>query len=144
MTLQGGNRNVKNLPMNNGHREWSHGLCDCCDDAETCIVSWFCPCIVYAQNKRRLEYLERNGVPDPEHGGDACSGDCCLHLTITGCCGLGWLLQIPPRSSVRNRYHIEGSTCGDCCAILLCSPCALTQESREIGLEENSIQVTRV
>lgn len=32
----GGNRNAKNLPMQNGERDWSFGLFDCFGDAGTC------------------------------------------------------------------------------------------------------------
>ncbi|KAL0958500.1 hypothetical protein HGRIS_000642 [Hohenbuehelia grisea] len=90
----GGNRNVKNLPMDGDGREWSHGLCDCCSDAGTCILAWCCPCIVYAQNKQRYEYLTSRGIPDPERGGSGCTGDCWVHGLITGCFGLGWVMQV--------------------------------------------------
>lgn len=32
----GGNRNAKNLPMGPEGREWSNGLCSCCDTPGTC------------------------------------------------------------------------------------------------------------
>lgn len=32
----GGNRNAKNLPEGKDGREWSHGLCGCCDEPGTC------------------------------------------------------------------------------------------------------------
>ncbi|KAL0958499.1 hypothetical protein HGRIS_000642 [Hohenbuehelia grisea] len=134
----GGNRNVKNLPMDGDGREWSHGLCDCCSDAGTCILAWCCPCIVYAQNKQRYEYLTSRGIPDPERGGSGCTGDCWVHGLITGCFGLGWVMQIGTRGSIRSRYRIKGSGCGDCCAAWCCTPCELTQESRELELEEKS------
>lgn len=117
----GGNRNAKNLPMGPEGREWSNGLCDCCNEPGTCqsnsvcatslasndtdhdrtfpstrlgILAWCCPCVVYAQNKRRYEHLNAQGTPDPEHGGGCCSGDCCLHAVITGLFGAGWILQV--------------------------------------------------
>jgi len=42
------------------------------------------------------------------------------------------------RGSVRGRYNIEGGSVGDCCTTCWCKPCALTQESREIELEEET------
>ncbi|PFH47899.1 hypothetical protein AMATHDRAFT_66586 [Amanita thiersii Skay4041] len=135
----GGNRNAKNVPFNpNGKRDWSNGICDCFDDCGTCLMAWFCPCMVYAQVKQRLEYLNQRGIPDPERGGSGCNGDCMVHGLLSACLGIGWVLQISNRGSVRHRYSIEGGGCGDCCTVCWCSPCQLTQESREIELEERS------
>lgn len=123
--VAGGNRNAKNLPVEAGGREWSNGLFDCCDDAGTCkslifsyeflystyfivgVLAWCCPCVVYSQNKRRLEHLSQKGYPDPEHGGCS-SGDCFVHGLITGCCGLGWILQVRPHS---NSCSVRGLIC---------------------------------
>lgn len=44
------------------------------------------------------------------------------------------------RSDIRTRYSIRGDGIGDCCNSLLCRPCALTQERRELELEERSLQ----
>ncbi|KAF8068036.1 PLAC8 family-domain-containing protein [Lyophyllum atratum] len=133
----GGNRNVKNLPMEKDGREWSNGLFDCCNDGTTCLISWCFPCVVYGQNKKRLEHLQSNGTPDPEQGG-CMSSDCFLHGCITTFCGCGFLLQMGTRGTMRNRYDIKGGSCGDCCTSLCCMPCALTQEAQELALEEQS------
>jgi hypothetical protein len=42
------------------------------------------------------------------------------------------------RQSVRERYNIRGDTVDDALAACCCSPCELTQQSREIELEEAS------
>jgi hypothetical protein len=49
---------------------------------------------VYGQNKARLDYLSSHGISDPEHGGSPCSGDCCLHGSLTSFCAFGWVLQV--------------------------------------------------
>ncbi|KAF8891469.1 PLAC8 family-domain-containing protein [Gymnopilus junonius] len=134
-------KNPKGLPFDSeGRREWSSDLCAFCDDnLGTCCNALWCPCMVYAGNKARVEYLdEKDGVlPDEERG--TCSGDCWIHglLTVfTGCVG-GWVLQIPTRTSIRHRYAIAGDGLDDCCAVMCCcAPCALAQERREIELEE--------
>ncbi|RDB27357.1 Protein PLANT CADMIUM RESISTANCE 1 [Hypsizygus marmoreus] len=136
--VQGGNRNAKNLPVDAEGRKWSNGLCDCCGDAGTCVLALCCPCVVYAQNKHRYEHLSQQGVPDPEAGGGFCTGDCWVHALLSGFTGLGWILQIGTRSNTRLRYTIKGGGCNDCLVNWCCSPCALTQESREIELEERS------
>jgi len=140
MTVGGGNRNAKNLPMDAAGREWSNDLFDCCNEPGTCVMSWFCPCVVYAQNKQRYEHLNAKGTPDPELGGSGCNGDCMVHGFITGCCGMGWILQFMQRGNIRGRYNIKGGGLGDCCASFWCTPCELTQEHQELELEERSFQ----
>ncbi|TFK33668.1 PLAC8 family-domain-containing protein [Crucibulum laeve] len=136
----GGNRNAKNLPVEADGREWSSGLFDCCDDMGTCLISWFLPCIMYSKIKHRYEHLNNKGFPDPEQGGSICTSDCMLHGCITGCCGMGWILQMSTRGSIRGRYNIKGGGCGDCCTAFCCTPCELTQEARELELEEQSFR----
>ncbi|PPR07497.1 hypothetical protein CVT26_013466 [Gymnopilus dilepis] len=133
----GGNRNVKNLPVGADGREWSEGLLDCFGDCGTFLLASFFPCITYSNVKRRYEHLNNRGYPDPEHGGSFCSSDCMVHGLLTFC-GCGWVLQMGNRGSIRRRYNIEGGSCGDCCTAMCCTPCELTQESRELALEEES------
>ncbi|KAF8630816.1 hypothetical protein AX15_002715 [Amanita polypyramis BW_CC] len=136
----GGNRNVKNLALNaQGRREWSFGLCDCFDDCGTCMLGCCCPCMLYAQVKQRLDYLNTYARPDPTHGGSGVDINCLawglLHCT-TGC---GFILQTINRGHMRNRYMIDGNGCSDFGSALCCTPCELTQEHRELELEEQSL-----
>ena len=110
--------------------------------------------MIYNKNKSRREYLDEKGAAHPE-GGDMCGSGCCIHGLLT-MCGFGWILQIGERGATRKRYNIEGERerntsdyltltplkgggCGDCCTSFCCGPCALTQESQEIELEEKSL-----
>jgi Cys-rich protein (TIGR01571 family) len=43
------------------------------------------------------------------------------------------------RADVRNRYEIRGEELEDCLNSMNCYPCVLTQERREIELEEGSL-----
>jgi len=124
----------------NGERSWSHDLMDCFGDCGTCCFAYFCPCMVYQQVKNRLDHLRLNGRPDPKQGGSGCGGDCCLYGTLTGCCGIGWVLQMSTRATMRARYRIRGDGCTDCMASCCCIPCELTQESRELEVEEGYIR----
>lgn len=63
----------------------------------TGLIATFFPCIVYAQNKRRYEHLNR-GKPDPERGGSGFNGDCLMHGCITCCFGIGCVLQVRLRT----------------------------------------------
>ncbi|TCD59890.1 hypothetical protein EIP91_011257 [Steccherinum ochraceum] len=138
------NRNVLNKPYNhNNERPWSHGLFTCFGDCSTCFVSWLCPCIIWSQNKSRLEYLEHTGQPHPD-GGESFGNDCLIHGVLTACGGLGWVLQIGTRTSTRERYRIEGNPVKDCFASWCCHACELTQESRELELEETNLRENRM
>jgi len=135
----GGNRNALNKPFAaDGAREWSYGVFDCFSDASTFVLGWFCPCVVFSQNKTRLEHLDRTGTPHPA-GGDGLGGDCVTYGALAVCCGLGWVLQIGTRAATRRRYQLQGDSVSDILCSCFCVPCALTQESREIALEEQSL-----
>ncbi|KAL4255061.1 hypothetical protein AB1N83_013312 [Pleurotus pulmonarius] len=136
----GGNRNANNLPMDPDGREWSHGLCDWGSDVGTCLIATFFPCVVYAQNKRRYEHLNR-GRADPQRGGSGINGDCFMYSGITFCFGIGCIIQIPLRGYLRRRYSIRGSSFEDFLVALFCTACGLTQESRELELEESSMGI---
>ena len=46
--------------------------------------------------------------------------------------------QMGSRTEIRNHYEIRGESTDDCLASLCCRSCALTQEGRELELEEKS------
>jgi hypothetical protein len=48
--------------------------------------------------------------------------------------------QVQPRHEIRERYAIRGNVINDWLAPMCCTPCALTQERREIEVEEASYQ----
>ncbi|KAH7101721.1 hypothetical protein BKA62DRAFT_703012, partial [Auriculariales sp. MPI-PUGE-AT-0066] len=43
------------------------------------------------------------------------------------------------RAATRARYRIAGDGGSDCFSSCCCAPCALTQESRELELEEQAL-----
>ncbi|KAI9430039.1 PLAC8-domain-containing protein [Lactarius indigo] len=135
----GGNRNALNREVAvDGQRDWSFGLFDCTSACGLCCSATWCPCVVYSKNKQRLRHLQNHGTPLPG-GGETYNSDCCIY----GCLvipGYAWILQIGDRAEVRARYGIRGGTVGDCLTSCFCDPCSLTQERREIELEENSFE----
>lgn len=133
----GGNKNALNRAVGpDGHRDWSFGLFDCFDECGVCCCAVWCPCVVFGKNKQRLNHLQSRGTP-LAGGGESGDGDCAIYgcLLIPNC---AWILQTGNRADVRAHYSISGGTPEDCLSSTFCRPCALTQESREIELEENS------
>ncbi|KAF7314365.1 hypothetical protein MKEN_00909200 [Mycena kentingensis (nom. inval.)] len=134
----GGNRNAMNLPMVDGQREWSHGVFDCLADPLTCVVSWFLPCVTYGRNRARYNALEQNGTVsnDPMEG--VISNETIMY-GVAQCFGCGGLIGMGGRAQTRGRYSIKGDGATDCLLACCCAPCSLTQESRELELEEQSL-----
>ncbi|KAH8980663.1 PLAC8-domain-containing protein [Lactarius akahatsu] len=135
----GGNRNALNREVGvDGQRDWSFDLFDCTSACGLCCLAAWCPCVVYSKNKQRLQHLQTRGTPLPS-GGERYDGNCCIYgsLLITR---FAWILQIGTRADIRGRYNIRGDTVGDCLTSWCCHSCSLTQERREIELEENSFE----
>jgi len=119
-------------------REWTYGLFDCFGDCKTCCLSCWCPCIAYSKISMRHEYLASHGVPHPTNGGSACppSARCVLFslMALNFCSTCAFVF--PLRSAIRARYNIRGDDSEDCLSSWCCTPCALTQTSRELRIEE--------
>ncbi|KAL7410583.1 hypothetical protein BDY24DRAFT_344007, partial [Mrakia frigida] len=122
---------------------WSNPLFSCFKDVKTCCVACWCPCVTYASNKSRLQYLQTSNIPHPHHG-ESMNGDCCAYGCLQVSFGLGWVLAFANRADIRNRYRIESTALNDLLTHWCCTPCALTQESREIELEEKFIRTNHV
>ena len=115
--------------------------------------------MVYSKNKQRLYSLQTHGTP-LAGGGETYDSNCCIYggLDLTG---YSWIMQVcsdvnkmygdiislthavhrvqlRTREELRERYGIRGAPFGDCLSSWCCRPCALTQERREIELEESS------
>ncbi|KAJ7863121.1 PLAC8-domain-containing protein [Mycena olivaceomarginata] len=127
----GGSRNANNLPLVDGQREWSHGVFDCLADPLTCVVSWFLPCVSYGRNR-----AEGAVSKDPMEG--VISNESIIY-GVAHCFGAGGLIGMGGRAQTRGRYSIQGDGATDCLLSCCCAPCSLTQESREIELEEQSL-----
>ena len=97
-------------------QRWQSGLCDCFDDWETCLPSFFCPCVQFGVNASVV--------------GERCGMSCALYLLLAHfycCC----LVHAPVRTKIRARYHLQGDEAEDCLATL-CGCTSIAQEAREI------------
>ena len=93
--------------------EWTQHLCNCCGDCSICCFSTWCgPCQTYSTAMG----LGQSGIL------------CCLGWWILPC-----LPTLMLRQQARERFDIQGSTCGDCCSSCLCTPCVMCQTAREVG-----------
>ena len=97
-----------------GGSDWQIGLCDCCGDCKTLIVSYFCAVCQIAHQKATVE-------------GQECGiGQFLCAFCFPHCC----LCQV--RTKIREKYGIEGSAASDFCAAFCCTLCAIVQQQREL------------
>jgi len=99
-------------------KQWTFGLCDCCDDLEACTFVFQCtPCAV--------GYTKKN------IGGDYCQA-CCLHYicpVFYPCC---------VTAAVRETKNIEGNIFFDFLRFCFCTPCEMTRVYRETKVETSA------
>lgn len=96
-----------------GPRDWSSSLCSCCDDMGSCLLGWFCPCVLAGKIASGLEE------------------SCCVP-----CCVPGWLIVL--RTKLRAENNIQGSVMDDCCTVCCCGVCVMCQMARELKFIKNS------
>ncbi|KAJ3585154.1 hypothetical protein NHX12_013876 [Muraenolepis orangiensis] len=92
---------------------WASSLFSCCEDMGTCCLGFWCPCCLACQ-------------VSSEHG----EGLCLPLVDILS--GMVPSVAMALRTSVRERYRIQGSICDDCCVVTFFSSCAFCQMSREL------------
>ncbi|ESO09050.1 hypothetical protein HELRODRAFT_190700 [Helobdella robusta] len=88
-------------------RDWSTGMCSCCEDVTGCLYCTFCfPCFSCTLARKMNE--------------------CCLGPL---CCP-GFLVAM--RSKMRGQHGIRGSIFDDVCGMTFCTPCMAHQMYREL------------
>ncbi|XP_010909558.1 cell number regulator 5 [Elaeis guineensis] len=123
-------------PVSQDPKQWSSGICACCDDMQSCCIGTVCPCFLFGKN---AEFL----------GSGTLAGSCMTHFILYGlvncfCCLFsgGILLGFPGtmvacyacgyRKALRTKYNLEEAPCGDLTTHIFCHLCAICQEYREI------------
>ncbi|KAJ7967453.1 putative Plant cadmium resistance 2 [Quillaja saponaria] len=101
-------------------RQWSTGLCHCCDNPANCLITCCCPCITFGQIAE---------IVDRGNSSCAANGFCYGLILLTG---FACLYSCFYRSKLRGQYDLEEEPCVDCLVHFLCETCALCQEYREI------------
>ncbi|MBN3318570.1 CNFN protein, partial [Atractosteus spatula] len=111
---------VTTVTTSHSSAEWSSGVCDCCSDLGVCCCGMFCfPCLMC-------------------HTASEFGWCCCMPLLETFCFAYTGINPLPCpvsiclRSSMRKRYGINGSLCGDFCTLCFCYSCTWCQMAREI------------
>jgi Cys-rich protein (TIGR01571 family) len=130
--------------------EWDVGFCGCLETCGLCCCAWFLPCLVWPRTASRV------------CSSISCGGFFLVYTALWAALVVGALIayQIVTldvvsaytnyimlgaavliivlgtyiRGRLREKGHISGNCLTDCCAHLWCSPCAITQEARQINI----------
>ncbi|KAK2913584.1 hypothetical protein Q8A67_001983 [Cirrhinus molitorella] len=92
--------------------QWSTGICGCFDDCDVCCFAISCPCCFICSTASDLGEF------------------CCLPLIDICACTPPVSLAL--RTSVRNRYGIQGGLGSDCMYVTFCNICSWCQLAREL------------
>lgn len=103
---------------------WNTKLCDCGKDMGSWCLALWCPCIQWGMNQNKFR------------GNNTC-GCCCAYCVLGP---LSFILGGVRRDDMRDKYDIEGDACGDVCAHLFCTSCAIAQEARELTHREGLLK----
>jgi Cys-rich protein (TIGR01571 family) len=99
---------------------FQESFCGCCSRPVSCLVSFFVPfgpCCLQGKSV-----------------GDVYKTDCCGPCLLgVVCCCIGAAIN---RGKIRTYYEIDGNCCVDLLAHIFCSPCAASQEYREVKTRE--------
>ncbi|KAM3857829.1 cornifelin homolog [Diretmus argenteus] len=91
---------------------WSSGLFSCCEDMGICCCGFWCPCVLACQLSSDF-------------------GECfCMPLLP---------VTAAFRSSMRERYRIQGFMFDDCCIAYYCYACVWCQMAREMKLRKRPL-----
>ncbi|KAJ8337787.1 hypothetical protein SKAU_G00367530 [Synaphobranchus kaupii] len=102
---------VSSSPRKRNTNPWSSDIFDCCQDMGICCLGFWClPCLMC---RTSYEF-----------------GEClCLPL-LDG--GFIHPVSLSLRSSIRERYNIQGTLCNDCCVTTYFNWCVWCQMAREL------------
>ncbi|KAI7728621.1 hypothetical protein M8C21_028660 [Ambrosia artemisiifolia] len=100
---------------------WSTGLFECCDDIPTLLITCFAPCVTFGQV---AEMVDR--------GQNSCGLYAMLHAGILYLTGCGCLLSAYYRIKMTQLYNLPNDPLINILVHLICEPCALCQEYREL------------
>ncbi|KAM1398270.1 hypothetical protein ACFX2I_015737 [Malus domestica] len=117
---QQGPLNHVNL-QNAGTEQWSSELFDCMDDPMNALTTAFVPCLTFGQIAEVVD-----------NGRSSCATSGLFYGLIAAFIGIPFIMSCTYRTKLRSKYNLIESPAPDWVIHLLCEPCALCQEYREL------------
>ncbi|PNY24070.1 Protein PLANT CADMIUM RESISTANCE 2 [Tolypocladium capitatum] len=112
---------------------WHAGFFDCFNPIDTCLVTYFLPCVTFGKTHHRLR---KNG----DLVGWEPINTSCLLFCGSGCVGLHWIPMAMQRQNIREKYNLQGSCLTDLAVSCCCHCCAIIQSDKEAEHQEHQIQ----
>ncbi|PWA60815.1 PLAC8 motif-containing protein [Artemisia annua] len=109
---------------------WSTGLFECFDDIPTCLITAFLPSVTFGQI---AEMVDR--------GQNSCIVYILIHGGILYFTGFACVLSAIYRIKMSHLYKLPDDPCINILLHLLCEPCALCQEYRELQTRGFNMQL---
>ena len=101
--------------------QWSTGLFECFDDPQTFIITFFAPCVTFGQI---AEMVNR--------GNSSVGMFAAFYMLVMYFTGCGCLLSAYFRVKMSHIYRLPDDPLINVLVHLICEPCALCQEYREL------------
>ena len=109
---------------------WSTGLFECFDDLQTFIITAFAPCVTFGQIAEMVDRGQQSWY--------VYTGLHAIILYLTGC---GCLLSAYYRIKMSQIYNVPNDPIINILVHLICEPCALCQEYRELQAHGFNMQL---
>ncbi|XP_076884734.1 protein PLANT CADMIUM RESISTANCE 2-like [Bidens hawaiensis] len=117
-------------PQQDAFPIWSTGLFECFDDIPTLLITFFAPCVTFGQIAERVD-----------RGQISCGLYAMLHAGILYFTGCGCLLSAYYRIKMSQIYKLPNDPVFNILVHLICEPCALCQEYRELQARGFNMQL---
>ncbi|XP_076953439.1 protein PLANT CADMIUM RESISTANCE 2-like isoform X2 [Bidens hawaiensis] len=117
-------------PQQDPFPTWSTGLFECFDDIPTLVITFFAPCVTYGQI---AEMIDR--------GQNSCGLYAAVYTGIMYLTGCGCLLSAYYRIKMSQIYKLPNDPLINILVHLICEPCALCQEYRELQARGFNMQL---
>ncbi|KAL2867552.1 PLAC8 family protein [Aspergillus lucknowensis] len=127
-------------------RNWSYSFWQFWTPIDTCLMGWFCPCILFGKTQARID--------DPSLANYSPINDNCIIWCGLNCCGASYLIRTKKRLDMRKKYgitetHLERllqmqpgtiqakydipeEMAEDCLGAFFCPCCGVVQEEKEV------------
>lgn len=109
---------------------WSYGTCGCIGSLEVCCLTLWCPCVAYGR-------LAEAAQPDFMEAADVKAAKLKATVAYLCCAPLFWpCLGCYRRQKLAHHYKIDMIVWEDLLCHILCHPCSMCQEGREVRRRE--------
>ncbi|KAI1817953.1 PLAC8-domain-containing protein [Poronia punctata] len=110
-------------------RSWHNGFFDCFNPIDTCLVTWFLPCVTFGKTHHRLR-------KDGDLKGWEPINTSCMLFCGSSCFGLYGLMTALQRQDLREKYDLQGNCLVDIATACCCGCCDLAQQEKEAAYWE--------